>query len=63
MGVVILDTDLCVQYWNNWMAIHTSIEREKIIGAKLTEALPNLNNPSFLRSVKSVITFGNYYFF
>ena len=62
MGVVILDTDFCVQYWNNWMSMHTAIDREKIIGAKLTEVFPSLNNPQFLRCVKSVMTFGNYYF-
>ncbi len=62
MGVVILDTDLCVRYWNNWMSMHTTIDKEKIIGAKITEVFPNLNNPKFLRSMKSVMTFGNYYF-
>jgi diguanylate cyclase len=63
MGVVILDTDLCVQYWNNWMTRHITIDRKEIVGAKLTEVFPNLDNPLFLRSIKSVITFGNYYFF
>jgi diguanylate cyclase len=63
MGVVILDTDLCVQYWNNWMIRHIAIDRKMIVGAKLTELFPNLDNPLFLRSIKSVITFGNYYFF
>ena len=63
MGVVILDTDLCVQYWNNWMIRHIAIDRKMIVGAKLTEVFPNLDNPLFLRSIKSVITFGNYYFF
>ena len=63
MGVVILDTDLCVRYWNNWMTRHIATDRKKIVGAKLTEVFPNLDTPLFLRSIKSVITFGNYYFF
>jgi diguanylate cyclase (GGDEF)-like protein len=63
MGVVILDTDLCIQYLNNWMTRQIVIDRKKIIGAKLIEVFPNLDNPLFLRSIKSVLTFGNYYFF
>ena len=35
MGVVILDTDLCVRYWNNWMTRHIATDRKKIVGAKL----------------------------
>lgn len=63
MGVIILDTELHVQYWNNWMALHTGLDKHKIIGAKLIQVFPNLDNHTFLRSIKSVMTFGNYYFF
>lgn len=63
MGMVIVDRDLRVRYWNNWMSMHSGINREKVVGFNLLDAFPNLNNPSFTRNLKSILTFGNYYFF
>jgi diguanylate cyclase (GGDEF)-like protein len=63
MGVVILDADLRIRYWNIWMAMHSGLDKEKVVGRSLIELFPDLNNPLFLRSVKSVLAFGNYYFF
>ncbi|MBN1382148.1 MAG: diguanylate cyclase [Deltaproteobacteria bacterium] len=63
LGLVILDKDLHIQYWNNWMATHSGLVKENLIGRNLLDAFPNLDNPIFARSIKSVLTFGNYYFF
>lgn len=63
IGVVLLDPELRVQYWNNWMAVHSGITKEKAIGAGLFELFPNLNEPVYLRSFKSVLKFGNFYYF
>ena len=63
LGVVILDREMRVHYWNNWMAVHSGRSKESIIGANLVDVFPNLNEPNFLRSFKSVLKFGNFYYF
>jgi diguanylate cyclase (GGDEF)-like protein len=61
-GIVILDKDFKVHYWNRWMEIHSGIPLGKITGIPIFDFFPNLNNPKFLRNCKSLFTFGNYYF-
>lgn len=63
MGIVILDNDLKVYKWNKWMELHSNISSEQILGRLLFDFFPDLNNKSFLRSLKYVMNFGNYYFF
>jgi diguanylate cyclase (GGDEF)-like protein len=63
MGIVILDSDLRVQKWNKWMELHSNIPANHIIGSPIFDFFPHLNNPGFLRSLKYVMNFGNYYFF
>jgi diguanylate cyclase (GGDEF)-like protein len=63
LGLVILDTDLKVRYWNRWMESHSGIQAERLIGSPLFDFFPSLNTPKFHRSSKSVLTFGNFAFF
>ena len=63
IGVVILDKDLKIYKWNRWMELHSRITSEEIIGHCIFDFFPNLNNPRFLKSYKSVLTFGNFCFF
>ncbi len=63
IGLVILDRDLRVQYWNRWMQLHSAIEPEKIIGSAVCDIFPNLKRPRFLNSCKAVLAFGNFCFF
>ena len=62
-GILILTKDYKVVEWNRWMEIHSGISRDKIAGTSIFNHYPNLNYPSFLRSCKSVVNFGNYVFF
>ncbi len=62
-GLVILDNELNVKHWNQWMARHSGIEADRITGAFLLDFFPELNTPRFLRSCKMVIAFGNFSFF
>ena len=62
-GIVILDKDLKVYKWNQWMEIHSKIPTDQIIGSSLFTFFPNLNTSWFLRSFKSVFSFGNFLFF
>ncbi len=63
MGLVVIDEDLKVHFWNRWMALHSGIESEKIVGQSLFDFFPNLNEPKFLRNCRSVFAFGNFAFF
>ena len=63
MGIVILDAEHRVRYWNDWMAMHSRNSAEEMLDRNIFDAFPNLNQPVFLRSFKSVFTFGNFYFF
>ena len=62
LGVIILNRDYKVEYWNRWMAMHSNIKSEDIVGASVFDFFPNLNNPIFMRNCKSVLTFGNLIF-
>ncbi len=63
IGVLTLDLELQVQYWNRWMELHSGIPAEKIIGTPIVDFYPNLNNPRFAKNCKSVLSFGNFSFF
>jgi len=63
IGLVILDRDLRVQHWNRWMALHSGITSEEILGSSIFNFFPDLNNPRFLRNCQSVLAFGNLSFF
>lgn len=63
IGVVTLDQELRVQYWNRWMELHSGIRAEKIIGSSLFDFFPNLNNIRFTKNCKVVLSFGNFSFF
>lgn len=63
LGLVILDKDMRVRYWNRWLESHSGFEREKICGTPILEHFPHLDNPKFKRNFKAVFAFGNFYFF
>jgi diguanylate cyclase (GGDEF)-like protein len=63
IGLVVLDKDLKVHFWNRWMALHSGIDSEQIVGQNLFDLFPNLNEPKFLRNCRSVFAFGNFAFF
>ena len=63
LGIIILDSTYKIQFWNDWMSIHSNRKAEEMLDQNIFDAFPNLNKPVFLRSFKSVFTFGNFYFF
>ena len=63
LGIIILDKDLKVTHWNRWMETHSGINCGEIADTSILDSFPNLNNKRFLRNVKSVLAFGNCYFF
>ncbi len=63
IGIVILDRDLRVSQWNKWMEAHSGIGCDDIIGTSIFDNFPGLNSRIFQRNVKSVLAFGNFYYF
>ncbi len=63
IGIVILDKDLKVQFWNRWMETHSNLPANSIIGRSLLDCFPNINTPRFHRNFKAVLAFGNFSFF
>lgn len=63
VGIVVLDKDLKVAKWNRWMANHSKITSDQIVGHSILEFFPQLDTKWFRRSCKSVLTFGNFLFF
>jgi diguanylate cyclase len=63
IGIVVLDSDLGVRYWNRWMALYSGIAAEEIVGSNILSFFPNLNTARFLRSCKAVLAFGSFSFF
>ncbi len=62
-GLLVIDRDMTVKYWNRWMAMHSEISVEKIVGTSLFSHFPELDRPNFRRNCKSVFQFGNFCYF
>lgn len=62
-GLVVLDRDLKIQYWNRWMAMHSALPSDQIIGEPLFDFFPHLSTPGFNKNCKAVLSFGNFAFF
>jgi len=62
-GLVVLDRDLKLQYWNRWMAMHSGLPSDQIMGEPLFDFFPHLNTASFNKNCKAVLSFGNFAFF
>ncbi len=63
IGLVILDRDLRVQYWNRWMQLHSNIAPDEINGSLIYDIFPNMKRSRFLSNCKAVFTFGSFNFF
>lgn len=63
VGIVIIDSKYSVVEWNRWMEIQSNIKKEELLGSIIFNHYPHLSSPSFLRSCKSVLNFGNYVFY
>lgn len=62
-GVMVVDADGRVEYWNRWLSEATGVEREDAEGRTVYELFPGMREKAFRRNLKSVIAFGNLAFF
>ena len=58
-GIVVLDAEFRVCYWNQWMTRHSGIGKEAVTGKHLFELFPELNTPEFQRGAKMSLNFGS----
>lgn len=63
IGLVVLDRDIKITYWNRWMSMHSGIPSHQIVGEPLFDFFPHLNTPAFNKNCKAVLSFGNFAFF
>lgn len=60
VGLVILGADYTIAARNRWMEHHSGVPERDVLGKNLFDAFPNLAEPKYRRSFKSVLTFGNH---
>ncbi|MCX7908027.1 MAG: ATP-binding protein [Ignavibacteria bacterium] len=58
IGICIIDKDFCIVFWNKQLEIWTNIKADDIIGKKLTEIFPHLNQPKYVVPISSTINGG-----
>lgn len=58
-GVIILDKELNVRAWNNWLKLRTGIKEEEILNKNLIEEFPYIKDKKLKRKVLSVLITGN----
>lgn len=62
-GIVILDYDMKICLWNNYMSIITKIDSKTAIGKHIYEIFPNMNKKYFNTSMSNVLNSGSKMFF
>ncbi|MGM0519177.1 MAG: ATP-binding protein [Campylobacterota bacterium] len=54
-GILILDKNLVVKYWNKWLEIQTKIKSEDILEKSILDFYDNINPKVLLRKVKTTL--------
>ena len=63
LGIVILDRDLRIVFWNRWMEEHSRRRSADALGRGIMELFPELVGKGFNWKSQSVFKLGNYAFF
>ncbi len=54
-GIILIDTDLKVHFWNSWLESRTKIDASDIKGKKLHDFYPELNEKKLKRKITTAI--------
>lgn len=54
MGVFIVDENMKIQFWNQWLHAHTKLSNEKVQGSSLTEIYPDFDGSRFSWAVDQI---------
>lgn len=55
-GVIILDDQLQIHYYNKWMQLHTKLKEDNVLGKKLYEIFPTINKKTLKRKIQIAFT-------
>lgn len=58
-GIIVLDRDLNVHAWNNWLEIRTDVYEKDIIGINICEKFSYIDEKKLKRKIKSVLVTKN----
>ncbi|KYG91145.1 hypothetical protein A0U40_16405 [[Bacillus] sp. KCTC 13219] len=52
-GIILLDEQLNIQLWNNWLEKFTGQDERDVKGLKVTQVIPRLNKSLYINVRKS----------
>jgi len=58
LGLIVVDHELRIQLWNNWMSRHSRIAREQALQQNIIALFGEQLTPGFLRALNSAIGYG-----
>lgn len=62
-GLIVIDRQLRIKFWNQWMEEHSQFTRDKIINEKITDIYPEIEQKGFSWKADNVFKLGNFAFF
>ncbi len=57
-GIIILDAELKIHYYNKWLEIHTSIKEVDILGKSIGDVFSNINIKTLQRKISTALRMG-----
>ena len=57
-GIIILDEELNIFYFNQWLEIHTQLKKNDVFNKKLYELFPSINIKTLQRKIKTALRMG-----
>jgi len=54
-GIIVLDNQLHIIHYNRWIEIQTNLKSEEVVGKKLHDIFPTINDKTLLRKVKTAL--------
>lgn len=63
LGVLVLDDEARVRYWNRWLECSSGRTQAEVLGKELFELFPGADRAGITRGLKSVMAFGHVAYF
>lgn len=63
IGAAVIDRSLRIVFWNRWLAEHSMLEREAVLGRPIHEVMPALVKKGFVKKAREVFRRGQPSFF
>lgn len=59
IGVIILDSDFNIKYWNQWLEINTALSGDETMGKNLKDFYPNIDYNVLGRKIRTALRLGS----